>query len=390
MKLEVSNLTFSYPGHKVLEDVSFFSDGGEAIAVLGPNGVGKSTFFKCILGFLPLQEGAIKIDGRDIRTINKKELSSLVAYIPQSSNPVFNHSVLDSVAMGMTNTMGLFSVPGEKERKKALDALKKLGIERIKDRGCKNISGGERQLMLIARAMVQEARIIIMDEPTSSLDYGNSFRVMETIRKLAKDGYTIIFSTHDPDSAMRYSDRVIAFSKGCIIGEGKADKVLTPEVLSTLYSINVAVRKVMVRDKDYAVCIPTGHDTTDSAGCVVFRGEDVLLVRFSRRIGFPKGHREKGESLEETALRETFEETGVRARIINDHPIAVPSVRPGDKRNVYFFLSIYVSGEDKPEGGETEEVFWVNKDRVTSLLSFDEDKAMFLELLSKREKMECL
>ena len=380
MRLEVKDLSFSYGDNKVLDNVSFSSSGGEAIAVLGPNGVGKSTFFKCILGFLPIRKGKIEIEGKDISIMKGKELSKYIAYIPQSSNPVFNHTVLDSVAMGMNNQIGLFSAPGEKEREKAAAALDRLGILKLKNRGCLNISGGERQLMLIARAMVQDARIIVMDEPTSSLDYGNSYRVMETIMSLSKDGYTILFSTHDPDAAMRYSDRVIAFYKGEIIRDGKPSTVLNTDVLSTLYSINVAIRNVRVREKEYSVCIPTGHDTTDSAGCVVFKDDSVLLVSFSKRIGFPKGHVENGESMEETALRETYEETGVKARILQSKPYVVPSARPGDQRSVYFYKAEYVEGALEADGEEVEKAFWVKRECVLDLLSFEEDKAMYKEL----------
>lgn len=380
MRLEVKDLSFSYGDNKVLNNVSFSSSGGEAIAVLGPNGVGKSTFFKCILGFLPIRKGKIEIEGKDVSIMKGKELSKYIAYIPQSSNPVFNHTVLDSVAMGMNNQIGLFSAPGEKEREKAAAALDRLGILKLKDRGCLNISGGERQLMLIARAMVQDARIIVMDEPTSSLDYGNSYRVMETIMSLSKDGYTILFSTHDPDAAMRYSDRVIAFYKGEIIRDGKPSTVLNTDVLSTLYSINVAIRNVRVREKEYSVCIPTGHDTTDSAGCVVFKDDSVLLVSFSKRIGFPKGHVENGESMEETALRETYEETGVKARILQSKPYVVPSARPGDQRSVYFYKAEYVEGALEADGEEVEKAFWVKRECVLDLLSFEEDKAMYKEI----------
>ena len=380
MRLEVKDLSFSYGDNKVLDNVSFSSSGGEAIAVLGPNGVGKSTFFKCILGFLPIGKGKIEIEGKDVSIMKGKELSKYIAYIPQSSSPVFNHTVLDSVAMGMNNQIGLFSAPGEKEREKAAAALDRLGILKLKDRGCLNISGGERQLMLIARAMVQDARIIVMDEPTSSLDYGNSYRVMETIMSLSKDGYTILFSTHDPDAAMRYSDRVIAFYKGEIIRDGKPSTVLNTDVLSTLYSINVAIRNVRVREKEYSVCIPTGHDTTDSAGCVVFKDDSVLLVSFSKRIGFPKGHVENGESMEETALRETYEETGVKARILQSKPYVVPSARPGDQRSVYFYKAEYVEGALEADGEEVEKAFWVKRECVLDLLSFEEDKAMYKEI----------
>ena len=332
------------------------------------------------MGFLIPTEGSVEIEGRKVCEIGRKELSSYVAYIPQSSLPVYNHTVLDSVAMGLSAKMGLFSVPGEKELSLAREALERMGISHLASRGVMNISGGERQLMLIARALVQNAEILIMDEPTANLDYGNSYRVMETIMSLSKDGYTILFSTHDPDAAMRYSDRVIAFYKGEIIRDGKPSTVLNTDVLSTLYSINVAIRNVRVREKEYSVCIPTGHDTTDSAGCVVFKDDSVLLVSFSKRIGFPKGHVENGESMEETALRETYEETGVKARILQSKPYVVPSARPGDQRSVYFYKAEYVEGALEADGEEVEKAFWVKRECVLDLLSFEEDKAMYKEL----------
>ena len=382
MKLEVKDLSFSYGKTKILKNVSFSSSGGEAIAVLGPNGVGKSTFFKCILGFLIPTEGSVEIEGRKVCEIGRKELSSYVAYIPQSSLPVYNHTVLDSVAMGLSAKMGLFSVPGEKELSLAREALERMGISHLASRGVMNISGGERQLMLIARALVQNAEILIMDEPTANLDYGNSYKVMETIRNLKKDGYTILFSTHDPDCAMRYADRVLAFSGGRLIRDGEVNKVLSGDVLSTLYSINVSIREVSLGERTYKVCIPTGHDTVPSAGCVVFRGEEVLLVRFKGRIGFPKGHREKDETMEETALRETEEETGIKAEIKDLTPFVVPSVRPGDQRSVYFYKAQYVSGKERSGTGETDEAFWVDRNKALELLSFKEDREMFSSLLS--------
>lgn len=387
MKIEARKLFFSYGNTSVLSDVSFSAEEGEAIGVLGPNGVGKSTFFKCLLGFLKPNSGVVEINNQNIEKMNSKEIASCVAYIPQSSSSPFNHTVLESVVMGTTSSLSLFSLPKKEEWDKAKEALKALGIKHLEDRGCNNISGGERQLMLLARALVQNARIIIMDEPTASLDYGNSFRVMETIKDLTKKGYTIIFSTHNPDLAMRYADRVIAFKDGRVLRDGEPSFVLTSDVLSTLYSINVAVRNVKVRDNEYPVCFPTGHDTTPSAGCVVFNDKNqVLLVRFSSRIGFPKGHVEKGERLEETALRETYEETGIKAKIVRDEPFSVPSTRPGDQRSVFFFESELLEELEKPEGGETEEAFWVEEEKVSECLSFKEDIEMFISLLSRRRE----
>lgn len=201
MTLDVRNVSFSYEDKTVLENVSFSASGGEIIALLGPNGVGKSTLFKCILGFLRPQSGSIEIDGRNVLSLSDRERALMTAYIPQSFNPVFNHSVLETVMMGAASRLPLFSPPGKKERRMAEELIEAMGISQIKGRGTRKISGGEKQLMLLARSLMQEAEILIMDEPTSSLDFANSHRVMRKVKELAERGYTIIFSTHSPSLA---------------------------------------------------------------------------------------------------------------------------------------------------------------------------------------------
>ena len=199
MKLEVRNLSFSYGEHEVLHDISFCAEKGEFVSILGANGVGKSTLFRCILGLLPGYSGDIFIDGQNIRSLSVKGLSKLVAYIPQSSTPVFNYSVEDIVLMGTTSSMGTFSSPGKKEIEKMEWALHKLGIEKLRKRCFHRLSGGERQLAVIARALVQQSGILMLDEPTASLDFGNQMLVLSTVKSLASEGYTIIQTTHKPE-----------------------------------------------------------------------------------------------------------------------------------------------------------------------------------------------
>ncbi len=256
MGVEVRNLCFSYGREPVLRDVSFTVEPGEILAVLGPNGVGKSTLFQCLLGFLKPTAGAVLLDGTDISRLSQPELAKHIAYIPQSAGSVFNYTVLDMVTMGMTGRLGLLETPGPNHREKAMEALRGLGIDHLASRGCNQISGGERQLMLLARALVQEAKVLLMDEPTANLDYGNRFRVMKRVEDLSKQGYTVIFSTHEPGHAFRYADRVLALLGGSVLAEGPPEEVLTEETLSMLYGIPVAVRVAEVGGMEYHVSIP--------------------------------------------------------------------------------------------------------------------------------------
>lgn len=256
MSIDIKNVSFSYSQKDVLKGISFSAADGDLVAVLGPNGVGKSTLFKCMLGFLKPQSGDISLNGKPINSLTHADIAKEIAYIPQSVSPAFNYTVLDTVMMGMTNQLGLLEMPGQKHKEKALEALESLGIAHLAESGCNRISGGERQLMLLARSLVQNAKILIMDEPTANLDYGNSFRVMERIQKLGEQGYTVIFSTHEPNQAFRYANRVLALKDGIVMTEGSPEEKLTEEILAKLYDISVSVRSVDVGDRKYNISIP--------------------------------------------------------------------------------------------------------------------------------------
>ena len=182
MTLEVSNLQFSYKTVNVLRGISFDVSEGTLLCVLGKNGAGKSTLFRCILGLLKGYGGNVLIDGIKAETLSPKELAGKISYIPQNHSTAFSFSVLDMVMMGATTQLNQFGNPRRKERVLAEAALEVMNIRHLKDRNFSNISGGEQQLVLIARAIAQQTKIIIMDEPCSNLDYGNQIKVMKAVK----------------------------------------------------------------------------------------------------------------------------------------------------------------------------------------------------------------
>ena len=255
MSIEVRELSFAYKRNvPVLRDLSFSLQSGKFICLLGPNGVGKSTLFKCMLGLLRGYDGEIIIDGDNIRSLSKKQLARKVAYIPQSTAPVFNYTVSDIVLMGTTSLTGSFSSPGTREVAFVDSALETLHIEHLKDRMFMNISGGERQLVLIARALAQQASILFMDDPTANLDYGNQIRVLEQVHRLSRQGFTVIQSTHNPEQAFMFADEVLAVKDGMIAAHGAPHEVMDAELIRSLYGIEAEV--LSIREDKMRVCIP--------------------------------------------------------------------------------------------------------------------------------------
>jgi len=250
MNIQIKNLSFAYNEDAVLENVSFSATSGEFLCMLGRNGVGKSTLFRCILGLLKGYSGEILLDGRNVKDMNSREMARSIAYIPQTHTPSFNYSVLCITMMGMTACMGKCASPNIQQEKAARNALKELGILHLADRGYAEISGGERQLVLIARALVQKSKVLIFDEPTANLDYGNQIRVMRHIRALARQGYLVILSTHNPEHARDYGNRVLVLKDGRIFMIGHPEKVLNVETIEHIYGVELDARQQL----SYAHC----------------------------------------------------------------------------------------------------------------------------------------
>ncbi|WP_405284996.1 ABC transporter ATP-binding protein [Methanobrevibacter sp.] len=250
---EVKNISFSYNDEEIFSDISFSIGSGEVLCILGPNGTGKTTLIKCLNGLHDIDSGDILINGKNIKKLSFREISKHVGYIPQSHIPSFPFKVFDVVLMGRAPYLNLTDSPKENDVKIANDALKTLGIENLKDNEYTNLSGGERQLVFLARVLCQKPDMLILDEPTSHLDFGNQIKLLEIIDNLAKSGLSIIMSSHFPDHAFLSSTKVAIMKDKRFIDFGTPEDVVTEENLKKAYSIDV---KLIELDNKRKVCVP--------------------------------------------------------------------------------------------------------------------------------------
>jgi len=259
MTIEAKKLAFGYPGHPVGQDVSLSLAAGEVLCLLGPNGSGKTTLFKTLLGLLPPQAGDVLIDGADLRTRSRDQVARAVSYVPQAHAAFFPFSVREVVLMGRTAHLGVFSSPSRRDREVAHAALERMRLLHLADSIYTRISGGERQLTLIARALAQDAQVVVMDEPTANLDFGNQVRVLQHIRSLAGSGIGVLLSTHDPDHAFLCADRVAMLYEGRLVRHGPPAEVITAESLKQVYGVDAVVARVAVPgNAERPVCLPAG------------------------------------------------------------------------------------------------------------------------------------
>ncbi|OEC84304.1 MULTISPECIES: ABC transporter ATP-binding protein [Methanobacterium] len=252
--LEIKHAGFSYNQKEdIFNDVNLSLESGDVLCILGPNGTGKSTLIKCMNGLLKLNSGNILINNQNIHSLNKNDLAKIIGYIPQSHNSTFAFSVFDVVLMGRAPHLSLTSVPGDKDYKIAEEALKSLGISHLTDKTYTEISGGERQMVLIARVLAQQPQILLLDEPTSHLDFGNQIRTLDVINKLAENGLSVIMTSHFPDHAFLSSNKVAIMNGGTIMEIGTPESVITEENMRRAYNIDV---KIMEVDEHRKACIP--------------------------------------------------------------------------------------------------------------------------------------
>jgi iron complex transport system ATP-binding protein len=252
-RLSARSLGFGYGETVVGRAVDIDVRPGEVLCLLGPNGSGKTTLFKTLLGLLPAQEGEVLLDGTPLARLTRQEIARRVAYVPQAQVAHFPFRVIDMVVMGRTAHLGLFAAPSQQDRQRALDALAALGIAGLAEKEYTRISGGQRQLALVARALAQDAPAIVMDEPTASLDFGNQVIVLSEVKRLASRSLAIVFSTHNPDQAFSLADRVALLDGGRLIAQGSPADVLTAERLRAVYGVSVVVEQL---SQGQTVCAP--------------------------------------------------------------------------------------------------------------------------------------
>lgn len=239
--LAVESLAFGFPGRTVGRGVSFALEAGEVMCVLGPNGGGKTTLFRTVLGLLPKHDGVIRLHDREIETLSRHEIARRIGYVPQGHIGYFAFTVREFVLMGRTAHLGLFSVPGRNDGEIAERSLESLGIAHLADQPVTEISSGERQLALVARALAQEPKLLVLDEPTASLDFGNQVRVLQRIAALAASGISILFSSHDPDHAFLCAHRALLIAEGRVLELGTPRAAIRADTLQRMYGVSVKI-----------------------------------------------------------------------------------------------------------------------------------------------------
>jgi len=243
MRIQIENLEFGYSSKKILKGFSFDVESGELVTILGPNGAGKSTLIKCMDGLLKPQKGDIKFDGESLLNMKREQIAKKIGYVPQSSTSLFPLTVFDMVLLGRRPHMSWGN--GENDKRKVLHALEMLNIEDLAMNNFNELSGGQQQKVIIARALAQETEVLLLDEATSNLDIRHQLEVMQIIRRLVEElNILVIMIVHDLNVASRYSDKIIVMKDGKIVVSGIPNEVLTEDTIANVYEVEARVNIV--------------------------------------------------------------------------------------------------------------------------------------------------
>ena len=239
MKLQAKTLSVGYGSKMVSRDLSLEVEAGQVVVLLGPNGCGKTTLLKTLLGLLKPLSGHVWLDGQDVKTMTVHERARYMAYVPQSMAMTFGFDVRQTVTMGRVAHRPWWQAPGPNDMQVVEACIERFRLQNLANQAVHRISGGQRQLTLLARAMAQEARLVFLDEPTASLDFGNQGRVLAEMRRMAQKGLGVLFTTHDPNHAIRYADHAVLMSEHGLLTQGPASEVIGADTLSTLYGCEI-------------------------------------------------------------------------------------------------------------------------------------------------------
>lgn len=241
IKLDKISFTYSSENNHVLRTLSMEVKKGDITAILGPNGIGKTTLLHLILGWIKADRGSIYLEGKKLENYSRREMGKLIGLVPQDEHITFEYTLLEYVLLGRTPHLHSLESPGKKDYTAALSALKKVGLENLADRPVTHLSGGEKQLVLVARSLAQEPRILLLDEPMSNLDLANKIRLIKVLQSLKKEGVTILFTSHEPEVAAAISNYLILMGNNNQIDHGSSEKILTSKYLSRIYGVPVKV-----------------------------------------------------------------------------------------------------------------------------------------------------
>lgn len=258
MILEVENGCFGYPKQEeILTDINIKLEEGHILSVLGPNGIGKTTLLKCMIGLMPWSRGRSLLTGKDIRTLKSKEIWNMISYIPQTHGFSFSYTGLEMVMLGRSSHLGLFSQPGHREIEMAEAMMEKVGITRLADKDCNRMSGGELQMVLIARALINEPKLIILDEPETGLDFHNHILVLNMVEKLAhEENIGAIMNTHYPTNAMSIADEALMMNRKGDRFYGPTGDILNESNISKSFDVNVVVDEIMYQNRTIRSVVP--------------------------------------------------------------------------------------------------------------------------------------
>ena len=252
--IKIEHLVKNYGTNCAVDDISFEVKKGEIVGFLGPNGAGKSTLLGCIATLLEPDSGIINLGGRDTKQMKPREVASILSYVPQTHTPAFSYTVFNFVLMGRAPKIGMFEKPKDEDMEAVQKVLEEVGLTELADKPYTEISGGERQQATIARALVQEPKAILFDEPTAHLDYGNQIKTLRVIKSLAEKGYAIIITTHNPDHAIMLGGTVAILSKDGHLEVGPTDEIITEDKLKEVYGTELKL--VMMNEFGRNICVP--------------------------------------------------------------------------------------------------------------------------------------
>lgn len=261
MTFEVKNGCYRYPGteRQILKDVCLRVESGKVLSVLGSNGVGKTTLLRCMMGMLKWNSGESLLDGTPLAQIPERELWQKIAYVPQAKSSVFSYTAKEMVTLGRSSHLKMFELPSAKDEMLALSCMESIGILGLKDKQCNEMSGGELQMVLIARAITSNPSMLVLDEPESNLDFKNQLTVLNCIQELARQrGISAIINTHYPDHALQIADDALILNRDGTCMYGKSTEVISEENLNRAFSVRVCIRSVEVENEAFHCVIPVG------------------------------------------------------------------------------------------------------------------------------------